>query len=610
MAKSLKAKFSIIYMGLVILIAILGTVAIMNLYSLGKKVDNLMTDNYKSINAATHMLEAIERQDSSMLIYINIDRKRGIDLFTENFSVFTEWYNVASNNITEIGEKDLIAKIAENYRLYNKGFSYLQEIQNEKSSDINYYNNDMAPLFNELKAELKNLISLNEKAMFRGKQLTTEQTNNSMLLMLSFSLLAVLGGYYISKHFVITFLKPLAKLSESIKNVSEGKINQHIDITTDDEAGVLAREFNEMTKRLLDYENSNLGKLLAERNKSVAIVKSISDPLFVLDENYKIVLINNACESFFDIQENRVIGKHFLETIRNNEIFDHITNSINNTDEHSEKIIRITKDSDVYFNVVVVSVWDVQKKNSAFIIAMQNVTDLKELERIKADFIATVSHEFKTPLTSMLMATSMLLEGNVGSINDEQKEMLETLHEDGEKLTVLVNDLLELTKVESGNAAYNFSICSINAIIISSIRNFTTQATKNEIDIIDELADNLPMVIADFEKISWVINNLISNALKYTNAGDSIYIRTSKDKEFVKVVVEDTGAGIPPAFLDRIFEKFVQVKSRDIETRGTGLGLYVAKEIVNKHNGNIWVDSMIDEGSKFTFVLPIFKEGL
>lgn len=610
MINTLRAKFSIIYMGLVFVIAILGIVALFNLFSLGKKVDTLMTDNYKSINAATNMLEAIEIQDSATLIYINIDRKRGIDLFSENYAVFMEWYNIASNNITEIGERDLINKVGEVYKQYNKGFSYLQEAQNEDLSDAIYYNKDIAPIFNELKSELKSLISLNEKAMFRGKQLTTQQANYSMLLILIFSLFAVFGGYFISRHFAITFLKPLAKLSESIKNVSRGKINQHIDIITNDETGMLAREFNEMTKRLQEYENSNLGKLMTERNKSVAIVKSISDPLFVLDDDYKIILVNDACEGFFEIEEDKVLGKHFLEVIRNGEIFDHIISTISSNEEHKEKIIRIGKDADFYFNVVVAPVRDLEKKNSVLIIAMQNVTDLKEVERVKTDFIATISHEFKTPLTSILMATSMLIEGGVGSLNCEQEEMLETIIEDGEKLTTLVDDLLVLTKIETGNAAYNFSVSSINAIAISCIKNFTSQATKKEISIIDELSDNLPSVFADFEKISWVVNNLISNALKYTNAGDTIYIRTSRDKEFVKVIVEDTGAGIPSIFIDRIFEKFVQVKSRDIEARGTGLGLYVAKEIVDKHKGKIWVESSLDEGSKFTFVIPIFKEGL
>ena len=284
--------------------------------------------------------------------------------------------------------------------------------------------------------------------------------------------------------------------------------------------------------------------------------------------------------------------------------------TISSNEEHKEKIIKIEKGTDFYFNVVVAAVRDLEKKSAVLIIAMQNVTDLKEVERVKSDFIATISHEFKTPLTSILMATSMLLEGGVGSLNNEQEEMLETLNEDGEKLTTLVNDLLELTKIESGNAAYNFSVSSINTIAITCIKNFKSQATKKEISIIDQLDDNLPSVFADFEKISWVINNLISNALKYTNAGDTIYVKTLRDKEFVKVIVEDTGAGIPPIFIDRIFEKFVQVKSRDIEARGTGLGLYVAKEIVNKHKGKIWVESSVDEGSKFTFVIPIFEEGL
>jgi len=205
------------------------------------------------------------------------------------------------------------------------------------------------------------------------------------------------------------------------------------------------------------------------------------------------------------------------------------------------------------------------------------------------------------------MAASMLSEGALGELNDEQKEVINSLEEDGEKLSELVNELLELSRIESGRAVYNFAQCSINAIVESSLKMFFDMAQRRNINLINEMDEDLPAIQGDFEKIQWVMNNLISNSLKYTNAGDFITVSAVEKDKNIFVSVKDTGAGIPAQFIDRIFDKFVQVNGRDIEVRGTGLGLSVAKEIISAHKGEIWVKSELDSGSLFTFTLPVAK---
>jgi signal transduction histidine kinase len=280
---------------------------------------------------------------------------------------------------------------------------------------------------------------------------------------------------------------------------------------------------------------------------------------------------------------------------------------IEQNDEHQERILRIKKEQDYYFNVVITMFKDTESKNKGIIVALQNVTELKELEKVKTEFVATISHEFKTPLTSIIMAASMLSEGSLGEINDEQKEVINSLKEDGEKLSGLVNELLELSRIESGKAVYNFMPCSINAIVESSMKMFFEIAQRRNINLINEMDEDLPIVHADFEKIHWVMNNLISNALKYTNAGDFITASAVVKGKSILVSVKDTGAGIPSQFIERIFDKFFQVNGRDIEVRGTGLGLSVAKEIISAHKGEIWAKSELDSGSIFTFTVPIVE---
>jgi len=392
-------------------------------------------------------------------------------------------------------------------------------------------------------------------------------------------------------------------LTKSIKAVKDGNWNQQIGIITSDEIGGLSHEFNNMTKRLHQYEQSTLGKLLTEKNKTLVIVKSIPDPLIVLDISYRILLLNDACETFFGIEEEEFLKKHFLEAIRNGELFDIISNTFENKEEQKEKIILIKQKEDFYFNVIVTKAMDVDLKVTGYIVLLQNVTQLKQMEKTRSDFIATISHEFKTPLTSIMMGTSMILDESMGTLNGEQRDILKTINEDGERITNLVNDVLELSRIESGKSIYNKEPCSISTIINNSIKQFTMQAEHKSVKINNKVNESIPKVFADQEKITWVVNNLISNALKYTNTGDEIIISAFVRYEKIYVSVKDTGVGIPEEFQSRIFDKYVQVRGQDIEVRGTGIGLAVVKEIVNNHGGEIWCESKLDTGSTFIFTL-------
>lgn len=607
---TLKGKISFIYIGLVFLIAVVGFLGFINLYRMQTALESLMTANYKSINAVTNMLETIEQQNSAMLIYANMDKQAGIELFSMNNINFLKWYQVEAGNITEPGEGKLVDSLNSDYRSYVKLFYQFQETENSATGESRtlFYNNEISPVFNDITKTLQELIIINQNGMQKSRLSASQNTKRSMYILLFITLASVITGYILSHYFVKRFLSPLQKLSESISRVREGDLNQQIVIDCGDEIGMLAKEFNEMIKRLENYEKSTLGTLMAEKTKTMAVVKSISDPLLVLDANYRLMLINDACESFFDISENNILGKHFLEVIMNGEVFDHISRTVESGLENNEKIILIKKDSDFYFNVVVTAINDASSHNTGLIAVLHDVTELKELERVKTDFIATISHEFKTPLTSVMMAASMLAEGAMGELNNEQLETLDALKDDSEKLSELVNELLELSRIESGKAVYDLRPCSVNAIVDKSIKGFLEIAEKKEIIISNKLEIEYPFVYADFDKICWVINNLISNAIKYTNAGDLIEISAKLIKNEVHISVKDTGKGIPSAYIDRIFDKFVQVRGWDIEERGTGLGLSVAKEIVKSHRGNIWVKSELDAGSKFTFSLPVYKE--
>ncbi len=607
MVKTLKGKITLVYICLVIMIAGIGSASVLNLYRLSKSIDGLMVDNYRSISAISYMLEAFERQDSAALIYINVDIDKGIELFTQNSNEFMKQYTAATNNITEPGEKELLDDVNKEYVNYSRLFSKLQEIKIREGAigSAYFYDTEMMPEFVKIKSELRELIRLNEIGMFTSKDDATKSTHESMYVILTLSTLAVIGGLILSIHFTNRFMKPLDILTKTVKSVKVGNWNQQMSIVTKDEIGELSVEFNKMTKRLHQYDQSAIGKLMTEKNKSLAIVKSIPDPLIVLDTSYRILLLNDTCEAFFGIKEERMLKKHFLEAIRNEEIFEIVSNAFEDKVEMNDKIIKIEQKDEFYFNVIVTMIKGTESKVTGFIILLKNVTQLKQLEKARTDFVSTISHEFKTPLTSIMMGTSMVLDGSMGALNEEQHDVLSTIKEDGDRLTKLVNDLLELSRIESGSSVFNMEPYSIDSIIDNSVKQFAIPAAHKSVSINTMVEENMPKVFADYERITWVLNNLISNALKYTDPDDEIRINAFIKNDWMHVSVADTGIGIPEEFQEKIFDKYVQVKEQDLEARGTGLGLAVVKDIINTHGGEIWCESKLDTGSTFTFTLPL-----
>jgi len=608
MKKTLKAKISLVYLALVIISFILGVTSAVNLFNISGSIEGLMTANYKSINAVNNMIEALERQDSAILTYISIDSQKSLDMFSQSNNTFTQWFDIERNNITEAGESQLVEKTNVYYTKYVRSFLQLQEIKNTLGlkNAIDYYNETITPEFNNTKNSLRALSQLNEKSMFRGKDDANNDAKRSIYVVLILTSLATIGGFILSLYYSNRFLKPIFTLTQTVKLVKAGDLNQQATIISNDEIGELAMEFNNMTKRLLQFEKSALGSLISEKKRFIAVVKNISDPLLVLDNSYKISILNKACESFFDISEEKSLNKHFLEVIRNGELFDYISGEFNPSEEPTDKIIHMkSNDKDYYLNIVATTVKDVENNLTGMIVLFQNVTALKKLEKIRTDFIATISHEFKTPLTSIMMGTDLLLNPGIGGLNADQTSIATALKEDCERLSTLVIDIMELTKLESGKAVFNIVPCSISGIIESTYKQFKQIAERKNIDLEFEADEDLPLVSADFEKTTWVLNNLVSNALKYTNAGDYILISASVKNSKMYVSVKDTGVGIPEEYKENIFDKFFQVKGNDLEIRGTGLGLSVAKEIIQAHEGDIWCESKLDSGSIFSFTLNL-----
>lgn len=609
MIKTIKGKISAVYLCLVAIIGITGLVSVINTYKIGRAIDGLMVNNYKSINAVNNMTEAIERQNNAISLFINYSPSQGSDVFINEGQVFNKWLNIESNNVTESGEKDLVVKLNDNYVKFTKLFSELQQSTTSKGIawSNKFYNDSILPAFHNLKSSLKDIENLNETAMFQHKSEVTASADRALYIIFAFSLISVAGGFILSRFFINKSLKPIYSLRQTMKLVADGDLCRKAEILSDDEVGDLAAEFNDLVEKLYEFEQSTMGQVLQEKNKSMTIVKSIPDPLIVLNADYKIVLLNDACEKLFNITEDSAVNKHFLESIRNGDLYDFIT-KVNESENKTTAVETFSfpyENEELVFNVTVTTVNNTKTLMDGLVILFQDITELKQLEKMKSDFISTISHELKTPLTSITMGISLMKDTNVGELNDKQKEVIDVICEEEERLSELIQNLLRLIKLQSKDSLLNMEPTSILGVIENTIKNYYEIAANRDIDLHYELDETLPKVIMDAEKISWVISNLLSNALKFTNAGDLIVISSYINDHKLFVSVKDTGVGIPEIYQEKIFDKFIQLKDKVSENSGSGLGLAIAKEIIELHGGSIWCESKLDVGSTFTFDLPI-----
>lgn len=599
---SLRARLLKLSLAMVALIVLVGALAVTQVLTLTHTLNGLMVDNYKSIRSLSLMLSYSSAQNTAILEYLGGSGDPALAKFVDAERAFARELFIATNNVTEHGEGDLIKEIEEADKKFRLSFVMMQK----KSSDVPvsaaqlYYRESIQPLYAALEQNIINARDLNEVAMLSSKQRAEENARRSLYMLIIIASLMAVIGFVASNRYSRRIAKPIEALTRAVRKMSEGQFGQQIELESKDEIGELATEFNVMTMRLNEYELSTAGQLMAEKKKSLAIIRSISEPLVVLDNLFRIQLINPACESVFSIQEQKVKGKHFLEAIPLGEVFDYI--SLDQSELEQDRIIRLPYGKETRYYRLLSTQMDTMDGDAAgFIVVFQNVTQLKELEQLKSEFLANISHELKTPLTSIIMGTSLLEEEG----DYPRAEIIQVINEDAHRLAALVTDVLELSKMESGKTLFRFAPCAIGDVIQESIRALHPRATLAGITLNSSIQQALPNIEADHEKLLWVINNLIDNALKYIRGEGKVQIDAVGAGDSIMVLVKDTGPGIPEAYLNKVFDKFVRINEADLQVAGTGIGLAVVKEIVERHGGSVSCISPPNEGATFIITLPI-----
>lgn len=341
------------------------------------------------------------------------------------------------------------------------------------------------------------------------------------------------------------------------------------------------------------------------------VADNLNDAVFLVDREKKVVWLNKKAEEFFHTSLEAARSEKISELTAIKKMDDLLGGVIDKEEalkcSYEEASVKVKRLDERYFFKIAINPIFHEEKLWGALVQLTDVTRFHEMEKIKTDFVSIVSHEFRTPLTTIIVGVEMLKEGMLGDLTPRGKEVLEAIGADCERLNRLIDNLMELSRIESGTIYVEAEPTDVADLVQEAVRPLKIQAEKQGVELITDLPPELPPVAADFNKSVWVMANLVGNALRYTDPGGTITVRVRQRGKRLFFSVQDTGCGIPQEHLDKIFRKYVQVSGPGRKgTGGVGLGLAIAKDIVMAHGGEIWVDSEIDKGTTFTFTFPVY----
>ena len=417
------------------------------------------------------------------------------------------------------------------------------------------------------------------------------------LLVVSFIIafiFAIMIGFVAS----IFISRPIKEVARTAKSVAQGDFSKKLSIRTGDEIGDLAGSFNYMS----DQVRQRIENVTAIKSRLEAVFLSMSEGVIVLDPAGRIIFMNQPLKDLFGIKEDPK-GKRPIEIIRNIEIHEIVEKTLRlKAGVHKEEI-SVLMPGEKTFLVHGTPVFK-EKETDGVVLVFHDITELRHLEKIRQDFVANVSHELRTPVTNIKGYAETLLDG---AIDDEEnaRDFVKIIHSDSERLARLVNDILDLSRIEAGKLKMNIINFNVRSLAEKVILSLDKQAKDKSIKIENKIPDNISNVSADEALISQVLLNLMDNAIKYNNEGGNISITAHDKGKFAQIDINDTGTGIPEKDLSRIFERFYRVdKARSREMGGTGLGLSIVKHIIQSHGGEVSVESILGQGSTFSFTIP------
>jgi len=594
---------------------VLGGWSAWHLWWMSALSERIIAENYDSVVAAQDMKESLERQDSAALFALLGRWDRASAQLHEHRVRFDAAYQRAAGNITERGEADVVGAIGRYRDEYYQSFDrFVLEARNEASTSprrsertVDEYFQTLEPLFAELRRQCDRLLSLNQDAMRRKAGEAAALARRWFVTTLAFALALVAGGIVFAVLLSNSVLRPVRQLTDATSRVAAGHLDTVVETRSGDELGVLASRFNEMAGRIRELRQSDLGRVLVAQQTAEAAIDSLYDPVIVTDAAGCIQRINRAAEPVFGT-EARVLGKRVQDVTNDPRlsmaVLDVLASQRSIASEESAATVPLAVEGvERSFRQRTTPMRDAENRLVGAVMLLEDVTHLREIDRVKSEFIATASHELRTPLTSLEMGIHLLLEPAAGELSNRQRELLTICRDDTLRLDTLVKDLLDLSRIESGEAQPLLAAVSARELMIGAAEPLRRQMDSKGIACHIDAPPELPLIMADRGQIERVITNLLTNAIRATDRGGRIEMTAVPRDGCVAISVRDPGHGIPRDYLARVFDPFVQVPGSPAS--GVGLGLSISRRIVQAHGGQITVRSEPGHGTTFTFTVPM-----
>ncbi|MCF0059232.1 ATP-binding protein [Dyadobacter sp. CY356] len=559
---------------LFLMIIILSLVAARYINVLKNDTENILVDNYNTLEYSRNMLMSLDQT------------QRG----TKAFLTFEDNLNKQRENVTEIGEREATDAISE----------HLTQLKQDPSNLL---------LHQVIRKDITELMRLNMEAIQRKSEVAKETARSANLWIVITGTLCFLFAFTLLVNLPSNIANPIKELTESIKEIAAKNYSQRVTFGSKNEFGELAGSFNTMAEKLEEYDSSNLSKILFEKKRIETLINNMHEPVLGLDENKKILFANNEVLKISGLLAEDIVGKAAVDVALHNDLIRSLVQGLvtPKPDHEKEKPLKIYADNkESYFEkeIVNITITPTGEKEKIFIgqvIVLKNITPFKELDFAKTNFIATVSHELKTPISSIKMSVQLLENKQTGEVNEEQKQLIESIKDDSNRLLKITGELLNLSQVETGNIQLNIQQGSPYKIIQYATEAVKVQADQKQIKLVLNADENLPEVKADTEKTAWVLINFLTNAIRYSSEETKVEIGVKKENNGIIFSVKDQGKGIESRYREKIFDRYFQVPGSP--KTGTGLGLAISKEFIEAQGGKIGLDSEIGMGSTFYFSL-------
>jgi len=571
-------------------VLLVGLFAVPRVLQLGSALRAIIQANYISIQCAQHMQFVLHGLQKAEL---EGDSTRALPGLRNEFS---HWMTIENQSLTEIGEPETAKDI---------------------DTSANHLFDDIAAArpgtrhdrqFDHLFSETNRLIKLNQNAIWRNDSRARQLSQQVIFTLVTSLLVAIALGIALSWAISNAIARPLSEVATQLREVGESNLPVRLGHQRLRELEYVAHSFNQMADRLEYYQRLNIDRLLFEKSKIEAIIQRLDDGITLIDTAGKVAHLNEVAALVLGVDPADSIGKPFEGLPSDAASYLQIREDLRRfkqdqgRERHGEITLHV-RGRDRSFMVHPIRL-DEGKYAIGTLLVLQDVTYVREQDRARNNLIATLSHELRTPLTSLGLA-AQILERKASTNTDDERKLLATIVSEFSRMSDLIDDLLDVSRQPHPSLGLRWARFDLVQMVKELGRRFVTQATEKGVAL-NVRADVLPQIYADREKISWALSNLIVNALRHTPQHGSVEIvARSVDPALVRLEVSDTGPGIPPEMREQIFERFSQYAADGQRTGAAGLGLAIAKEIVDAHGGRISVESNLGHGSRFLVDLPI-----